>query len=77
MGKGAGTGAGINGPGSQNAQGTSTGTAAPGSGSATGKPSSGKNGKKSAGSVLQPLDKTPLVIGLVLFISTFFGAALL
>ena len=74
MGKGAGTGAGLDGSGSQQASGTSTGTATPGSGSATGKPSSGK---KSAGTVLQPLDKTPLVVGFVLIVSTFFGAVLL
>jgi 1,3-beta-glucanosyltransferase GAS5 len=53
---GAGKGPGLNGPGSQNAGGTSTGDAAPGSGSATGTPNAA--GLTRTG----PVEKAPFVI---------------
>ena len=70
----AGKGFGLTGAGSQNAGGTSTGTATPGSGSvtATGTP------KKSSASLSQtPFDKTPLFITGVVVAFSFVGACLL
>lgn len=69
MSDGAGTGPGLKGDGSQNAEGTSTGDAKPGSGSVTvtGAPSSSDN---AAGMNAGPVEKTPFVIaGLVVALS--------
>ena len=80
---GAGTGAGLNGAGSQNAGGVSTGTATPGSGSATatagGASSTATSSKKSAASTMhaQELPLKFIVCGLAIALSSFFGATLL
>lgn len=79
---GAGTGAGLTGAGSQNAGETSTGTATAGSGAATqtssGTSSTGTSTSKSSASSLQsPLDRSPMVIGLMCIVFTFLGATLL
>jgi len=72
---GAGAGVGLTGAGSQNAGGTSTGTAAPGSGSVTATATS--TAKKSSGSSLQPMDRSPIFVGCIVVAFTFLGAALL
>jgi hypothetical protein len=72
MNKGAGTGPGLKGPGSQNAGGTSTGDAAPGSGSATGSP------KKNVGvTMAQSMDKTPFILTGLVMVLTLTGTMLL
>jgi hypothetical protein len=77
MKSGAGTGPGLDGPGSQNAGGTSTGDAKPGSGSVTASPSpsSTKNaaGKPNARSV----DKEPFAVAGLVILLTLSGALLL
>ncbi|ROV96280.1 hypothetical protein VMCG_07716 [Cytospora schulzeri] len=83
MTKGAGTGPGLKGDGSQNAGGTSTGDASSGSGSETGSGSSSTatstgGGKKSAGAVgPAPLDKGAFMVTGVVFLFTLVGTMLL
>lgn len=88
MTQGAGTGPGFSGPGSQDRGTSSTGTAAPGSGSggasASGTSSSSSasgsaSKSKSAAAGLQVPEMTmaPIVCGLVITLSTFFGASLI
>lgn len=83
MTQGAGTGPGLSGPGSQNAGTASSGTATPGSGqvtvSATGSAASSTGKKKGAAGTLRApeISFAPLVCGLVVVASTFFGATLL
>lgn len=75
---GAGKGPGLTGAGSQNAGGTSTGTATPGSGSVgAAATSTGTSGSKNAGTALSPMDKSPMLLGLIVVSCTLFGAALL
>jgi hypothetical protein len=85
MTKGAGTGAGLKdtvgsqgGAGESVVGGQSSGTATAGSGTAsiTASSSSSSSTKNSAPS-LQPLDKTPLIIGMIVTSFTLFGAVLL
>ena len=68
MESGPGKGPGLNGPGSQNAGGTSTGDAAPGSGSATGKPNAAGMTRMGSG------DWAPLYMSGVVFVCTLLGA---
>lgn len=72
MSKGAGTGPGLSGTGSQNAGGASTGTASAGSASST-------SSSKSAAVVVRPSDSSfaPLVCVAAVIISSLFGASLL
>jgi hypothetical protein len=80
MKSGAGAGAGLTGAGSQNAGGTSTGTATPGSGSVTAVwtgASSTSTKKSSASSLQSPLDKTPIVISVLVLACTLLGTAFL
>ncbi|EPE03105.1 glycoside hydrolase family 72 protein [Ophiostoma piceae UAMH 11346] len=73
MSKGAGTGPGLSGDGSQNSGETSTGYASPGSGSSTATASS-----KNAGPTLMgPMDKSPFVVSLIVFMCTLAGALIL
>jgi hypothetical protein len=80
---GAGKGAGLTGAGSQNAGGSipgglSAGTATAGSGSVTATATSAASGtKKNAGSALQPIDKTPMIVGFVVMGFSLLGATLL
>jgi hypothetical protein len=83
MTKGAGTGAGLKdtvgsqaGAGESVVGGQSSGTATAGSGTASITASSSSSTKNSAAS-LQPLDKTPLIIGMIVTSFTLFGAVLL
>lgn len=76
---GAGTGPGLKGEGSQQAQGTSTGDAQPGSGSSTNTASPSSSQSENAGSTrgIGPVDKAPFVVtGLVMFF-TLTGTLLL
>lgn len=59
--------------------GMSSGTATAGSGTASGTTSTSASatGKKSAGSSLQPMDKTPMVIGFLVVSLSMVGATLL
>lgn len=82
--QGAGKGPGLSGPGSQNAGTGSAGTATPGSGAATGTPTasssstSATSSKGAAANVRAPeYGMAPFVCGLVVIVSTFFGATLL
>lgn len=84
MTKGAGTGPGLSGDGSQNAGGTSTGDASSGSGSSSSgtgtgsSASSTSSGKKSAGAVgPAPLDKGAFMVTGVVFLFTLAGTMLL
>ncbi|KAI9813426.1 MAG: beta-glucanosyltransferase [Pycnora praestabilis] len=84
MSSGAGPGVGLSGPGSQNAGTASKGTATAGSGSvtasATGSSSTSTSSAKkgAAGALRAPeMSVAPIVCGLVIFVSTFLGAALL
>lgn len=79
MTEGAGKGAGLDGPGSQNAGGASTGTATAGSGSATATATgSSSSGTNAAVALKTPeWSLAPLVCGAVVVMSTFFGATLL
>lgn len=83
MTKGAGTGPGLTGDGSQNAGGTSTGTASAGSGQATATGSSSSasstssSSKSGAVTSLRPIDNAPLFVAGVAALCTFFGATLL
>ncbi|KIW62258.1 hypothetical protein PV04_10451 [Phialophora macrospora] len=81
MTEGAGTGPGLDGPGSQNAGGASTGTATQGSGQATQTGSSGSSSTASgnaAVSIMAPeWSFAPMVCAAVVVMSTFLGAALL
>jgi len=83
MTQGAGKGAGLSGPGSQNAGTGSTGTATPGSGAATGTPTgssstSAATSKGAAANLRAPeYGMAPFVCGLVVIVSTVFGATLL
>ncbi|ESZ96854.1 1,3-beta-glucanosyltransferase gel1 [Sclerotinia borealis F-4128] len=81
MKSGAGAGVGLTGAGSQNSGGTSTGTATAGSGSvtavATGSGTGTGTSKPSAGNALAPMEKSSMVIGVLLASLTFVGAALL
>jgi len=85
MTQGAGKGPGLTGAGSQNAGTGSTGTATPGSGAATGTPTAVSSGSSSssthtgaASSVHAPeYGMAPFVCGLVVIVSTLFGATLL
>lgn len=70
---GAGPGAGLTGAGSQNAGGTSTGSGTTGSGSAA----ASSTAKSSANIRPSPMDRSPMVIGAVVVVFTFLGAALL
>lgn len=74
MGKGAGTGPGLSGSGSQNAGGASTGTATAGSGQAT-----STGGSSNAAGAVRPADAmvAPFVCAAVVMVSGFFGASLL
>jgi hypothetical protein len=78
---GAGAGVGLKGKGSQDGTdvqgGQSSGTATAGSGTPTNTGSSSATGKKNAGSTLQPFDRAPLVVGFVVVVGTFLGAAIL
>ena len=78
MTKGAGTGPGLTGAGSQNAGGASTGTASAGSGQATKTGSSGASSTNGAGS-LRPAEFSfaPLAVAAVVVVSSMFGATLL
>ncbi|KAK5657320.1 hypothetical protein OQA88_3384 [Cercophora sp. LCS_1] len=78
MSQGAGTGPGLNGPGSQNARGTSTGDAEPGSGSVTsvaGTPTPTKNG--GGVSNVRSVEKAPLVLTGIVLAMTTMGTLLL
>lgn len=75
MKSGAGTGPGLTGSGSQNAEGTSTGLASPGSGSSTAAATSSK--KNSGSTLMGPLDKSPLVVSAVVFFFSLCGALIL
>lgn len=81
MESGAGKGVGLKGTGSQDGTrvegGQSTSTATPGSGSVTVTPSSTSTNKKNAGTSLQPMDKTPLVLGMMVISFSALGALLL
>lgn len=79
MKQGAGTGVGLTGAGSQNAGTQSSGTATAGSGSvsATSTASSGKKSGAASGLRAPEMAVAPLVCGLVVVASTFFGAMLL
>lgn len=57
--------------------GQSSGTATAGSGAATVTASASSTSKKNSGSALQPFDKTPVVIGMIVTSFTLFGAILL
>lgn len=59
--------------------GMSSGTATAGSGtvSGTGSSSSTSTGKKNAGSSLQPMDKSPLIVGFVVVVFSCIGTMLL
>ena len=76
MSKGAGTGPGLNGDGSQNAGGASTGTATAGSGQAT---ATGSSSSTSAAGALRPAEfaLAPFVCAAVVVASTIFGSVLL
>ncbi|KAI0472732.1 glycoside hydrolase family 72 protein [Xylariaceae sp. FL0804] len=76
MTKGAGTGPGLSGAGSQNAGGTSTGTASPGSGSVTAT-ASGDSGKSAGGRVAPPLDLSIFAVAGVVGFFTLAGSMLL
>ncbi|KAL1968406.1 hypothetical protein VTN77DRAFT_1935 [Rasamsonia byssochlamydoides] len=79
MTQGAGKGPGFAGPGSQDKGTESTGTATPGSGSATGSvaTSTSSSSKGAAAGLRAPeLTLAPLYCGLVVILSTFFGASL-
>ncbi|CAG8953241.1 hypothetical protein HYFRA_00003444 [Hymenoscyphus fraxineus] len=73
---GAGKGVGLTGKGSQNAGGTSTGTAQPGSGSVTAVASGTANGTKKSGAP-GPVGSQPFIVSGVVIAFTIFGAALL
>jgi len=84
MTNGAGPGVGLNGKGSQNAGGTSTGTAVPGSGSVTAVASGTSAGtaaatssKGAAAGPVKPFDQTPLVVTGLMLVFTMLGATLL
>ncbi|KAK7720801.1 1,3-beta-glucanosyltransferase [Botryosphaeria dothidea] len=84
MKSGAGEGKGLSGSGSQNAGTGSTGTASAGSGTVTETASASGSGSSSSGSAgaasglkVPAFETAPLVAGLVVVASTFFGAALL
>jgi 1,3-beta-glucanosyltransferase GAS5 len=85
MTQGAGTGPGLNGPGSQNAGGASTGTATQGSGQATQTGSSGGSSTASGSGTsnaavsmnMPEWSFAPLVCGAVVVVSSLFGATLL
>ncbi len=68
---GAGIGPGLTGTGSQNAGSTSTGSAAPGSGSATG------SSKNAGTTIMSPMDKSPFVISMAVFLCILAGMLLL
>lgn len=73
MKSGAGDGPGLTGDGSQNSGETSTGYASPGSGSATATSTSQNAGP----TLMGPMDKSPLVVSLVVFMCTLAGALIL
>jgi len=82
MKNGAGTGVGLSGTtGSQDgagesvAGGQSSGTATAGSGTVSATSSS--TSKKNAGTTLQPFDKSPLIVGMIVISFSLFGAVLL
>lgn len=82
MNDGAGKGPGLSGPGSQNAGGASSGTATAGSGEptrsgTTGSSSSGTSNAAAFGAPLPEFTMAPLVCGMVVVLSTLFGASLL
>jgi 1,3-beta-glucanosyltransferase GAS5 len=78
MKSGAGKGAGLTGAGSQDAGGTSTGTATPGSGSVTAvATSSGTATGKSDAATMGPMDRSPMIFGLIAASFTILGATLL
>jgi hypothetical protein len=79
MKSGAGRGAGLTGAGSQNLGETSTGTVKPGSGSVTAvaTDTTSTATKESAGTSLQPMDKSPMIIGLTVVAFSLLGATLL
>lgn len=79
MGKGAGTGPGLTGAGSQNAGGASTGTATAGSGGASQTGSGGSSGTSNAAASLMVPEwsAAPLVCGAIVVMSSIFGATLL
>jgi hypothetical protein len=81
MTEGAGPGPGLNGPGSQDAGVASSGTATPGSGAVTGTPTgaSSTSTSKAASAALRAPEYgvAPFVCGLVVVVSTLFGATLL
>ncbi|KAL1867695.1 1,3-beta-glucanosyltransferase [Diaporthe australafricana] len=77
MSKGAGTGPGLKGDGSQNAGGTSTGDAEPGSGSATGSAASGSSSGNAGAGGPGPLDKGAFVVTGVVFFFSLVGTMLL
>lgn len=74
--KGAGKGAGLDGPGSQNTGTSSSGTATPGSGAAGNSPSSTKKG---SASTPRPFESSlgPILCGLVILASSLLGTTLL
>ncbi|KAM3418254.1 1,3-beta-glucanosyltransferase [Cercospora zeina] len=78
MKNGAGTGPGLNGPGSQDAGGASTGTAAPGSGSvtATGKPGSKSSGAAAGSLVMGEIGFAPFICTGVVMMCSLLGAGL-
>lgn len=75
---GAGTGPGLKGEGSQQAQGTSTGDAEPGSGSSTNtaSPSSSESDSAAGTRSIGPVDKAPFVVTALAMLFTFTGALL-
>lgn len=79
MQKGAGTGPGLQGSGSQDAGGQSEGTASAGSGAPTRTGSAGSSTSSGAASAVQmgPIGYAPFVCTSVVFLSALFGAALL
>jgi len=82
MSKGAGTGAGLKGAGSQEAGGSgvsSSGTATAGSGAASTTASGTASTSKSAagGSLAQSFDKTPMILGFIVSTLTLVGAVLI
>jgi len=76
MQEGAGKGPGLDGPGSQNAGGSSTGDAEPGSGSVAPSPSASASDSAAAG-MMAPLDPAPFVVSGVVMLFTAVGALLL
>ena len=79
MDSGAGKGVGLQGAGSQNSPGASTGTATPGSGAATATGSAAGATKTGAAASLHApkLSLTPIVCGVVVVLSSLLGATLL